>query len=149
MESREIDSLERELRVSVGRKPLTLGMSLARMKNNQGQNVGLVIVVEDLSELIKAQKTAAWQEAAKRIAHEIKNPLTPIQLSAKRLRKKFFEDAPDLKNILDEATATIINEVGGLKRLVDEFSSYARGPILWKSRFRRGWKGLQLNSQTN
>ncbi|HEY5649495.1 MAG TPA: ATP-binding protein, partial [Nitrospiria bacterium] len=128
MENREIDSLDRELQVSVGGKPLTLGMSLERMKNNQGQNVGLVIVVENLSELIKAQKAAAWQEAAKRIAHEIKNPLTPIQLSAQRLRKKYFEDAPDLKNILDEATATIINEFGGLKRLVDEFSSYARLP---------------------
>lgn len=128
MESREIDSLDRELRVPVGGKPLTLGVNLERMKNNQDQNVGLVIVVEDLSELIKAQKAAAWQEAAKRIAHEIKNPLTPIQLSAQRLRKKFFENAPDLKNIIDEATATIINEVGGLKRLVDEFSSYARLP---------------------
>ncbi|HEY5649205.1 MAG TPA: ATP-binding protein, partial [Nitrospiria bacterium] len=128
METRELDSLDRELQISVGGKPLTLGINLERMKNTQGQNVGLGIVVENLSELIKAQKAAAWQEAAKRIAHEIKNPLTPIQLSAQRLRKKFFEGSGDLANILDEATATIINEVGGLKRLVDEFSSYARLP---------------------
>jgi two-component system, NtrC family, nitrogen regulation sensor histidine kinase NtrY len=128
MENRQMDGIERELHLSVSGKPLTLGVSMARMKDDQGLNVGLVIVVEDLSELIKAQKAAAWQEVAQRIAHEIKNPLTPIQLSAQRLRKKYFEQSPDFKNIVDESTATIINEVGSLKHLVDEFSNFARLP---------------------
>ncbi|MBI3994552.1 MAG: HAMP domain-containing protein [Nitrospirae bacterium] len=128
MENRQMDGIERELHLSVSGKPLTLGVSLARMKDDQDVNVGLVIVVEDLSELITAQKAAAWQEVAQRIAHEIKNPLTPIQLSAQRLRKKYFEQSGDFKAIVDESTATIINEVAGLKHLVDEFSNFARLP---------------------
>jgi len=128
MENRQMDGLEREIHLSVSGKPVTLGVSLARMKDDQGANVGLVIVAEDLTELIKAQKAAAWQEVAQRIAHEIKNPLTPIQLSAQRLRKKYFEQSPDFKSIVDESTATIINEVAGLKHLVDEFSNFARLP---------------------
>ena len=87
-----------------------------------------MIVIEDLSALIKAQKAAAWQEVAQRIAHEIKNPLTPIQLSAQRLRKKFFEKAADFNDIFDQSTLTIVNEVNSLKRMVDEFSNFARMP---------------------
>jgi len=128
LENRQMDGIERELHLIVNGKPLTLGVSMARMKDDQDLNVGLVIVTEDLSELIKGQKAAAWQEVAQRIAHEIKNPLTPIQLSAQRLRKKYFEQSPDFKAIVDESTATIINEVAGLKHLVDEFSNFARLP---------------------
>jgi len=128
MESRRMDGIERELHLAVNGKPLTLGVSIARMKDDQGLNVGLVIVAEDLSELITAQKAVAWQEVAQRIAHEIKNPLTPIQLSAQRMRKKYFEQSPDFRAIVDESTATIINEVAGLKHLVDEFSNFARLP---------------------
>jgi two-component system nitrogen regulation sensor histidine kinase NtrY len=87
------------------------------------------MVFDDLSDLLKAQKAAAWQEVARRIAHEIKNPLTPIQLSAQRLRKKALEEAPDLRAVVDEATSAIINEVTSLKTMVDEFSSFARMPI--------------------
>jgi two-component system, NtrC family, nitrogen regulation sensor histidine kinase NtrY len=128
MEKRKMDGIERELHLTLSGKPITLGVSLARMKDDQALNVGLVIVVEDLTELIKAQKATAWQEVAQRIAHEIKNPLTPIQLSAERMRKKYFEESPDFKNIVDESTATIISEVSGLKHLVDEFSNFARLP---------------------
>jgi two-component system nitrogen regulation sensor histidine kinase NtrY len=87
-----------------------------------------VLVFEDLTELIKAQKAAAWQEVAQRVAHEIKNPLTPIQLSAQRLRKKFFDKAPDFDRIFDESTQVIVNEVASLKQMVDEFSKFARMP---------------------
>ena len=87
-----------------------------------------MFVFEDRTELIKAQKTAAWQEVAQRIAHEIKNPLTPIQLAAQRLRKKFFEGSADFKDIFDQSTNVIVNEVGSLKRMVDEFSKFARMP---------------------
>jgi two-component system nitrogen regulation sensor histidine kinase NtrY len=107
---------------------LVLGLNASRLRNEMGRELGAVLVFEDLSALIKAQKAAAWQEVAQRIAHEIKNPLTPIQLSAQRLRKKFFEKASDLNDIFDQCTLTIINEVSSLKRMVDEFSNFARMP---------------------
>jgi two-component system nitrogen regulation sensor histidine kinase NtrY len=77
---------------------------------------------------VRAQQAEAWREVAKRIAHEIKNPLTPIQLSTQRLRKKFAERAPDVPAVFDECTRTIIQEVEGLRNLVDEFSRFARMP---------------------
>ena len=89
---------------------------------------GLVVVLDDISEVIRAQQALAWREVARRIAHEIKNPLTPIQLSTQRLRKKFAEGAPDVASVFDECTRTIIQEVEGLRNLVDEFSRYARMP---------------------
>jgi nitrogen fixation/metabolism regulation signal transduction histidine kinase len=78
--------------------------------------------------LVRAQKLATWQEMARQIAHEIKNPLTPIQLATERLRKKYAEGAPDFDRIFDEATRTVIAEVHGLKTLVDAFSQFARMP---------------------
>jgi two-component system nitrogen regulation sensor histidine kinase NtrY len=98
------------------------------MRNESGKDLGFVLVFEDRTELIKAQKTAAWQEVAQRIAHEIKNPLTPIQLAAQRLRKKFFDGSKDFHDIFDQSTGVIVNEVGSLKRMVDEFSKFARMP---------------------
>lgn len=122
------DDMEEEIHLEVMKKPLTLRFNLAALRDPMGQSLGVVMVFEDLSELLKAQKVAAWQEVAQRIAHEIKNPLTPIQLSTERLRKKFFEHAQDFDEIFDEATGTIINEVNSLKKLVDEFSNFARFP---------------------
>ena len=107
---------------------LVLGLNASRLRNETGRELGSVIVFDDLSALIKGQKAAAWQEVAQRIAHEIKNPLTPIQLSAERLRKKFFEKAGDFNDIFDQSTMTIVNEVNSLKRMVDEFSNFARLP---------------------
>lgn len=102
---------------------------------------GVVLVIEDLSELIAAQRASAWQEVARRMAHEIKNPLTPIQLSAERIAKRFTDtghaDAGNGKRINDkgpigdvvhESTATILREVTSLKTMVDEFSRFARLP---------------------
>ena len=122
------DSLSLEGPTEVEGKLLTIGLTCSRMRDEAGKDLGFVLVFEDLTELIKAQKAAAWQEVAQRIAHEIKNPLTPIQLSAQRLRKKFSEHAADFDTVLDESTQVIVNEVGGLKRLVDEFSRFARMP---------------------
>jgi len=128
------DSLTMEGALEMQGKFLTIGLNVSRMRNQAGEDLGFVLVFEDLTELIKAQKKAAWQEVAQRVAHEIKNPLTPIQLSAQRLRKKFAEKAPDFEQIFDESTEVIINEVSGLKRLVDEFSRYARLPAPQMSR---------------
>jgi two-component system nitrogen regulation sensor histidine kinase NtrY len=125
----ERESLIWEGQAEVGGSLLVLGLNGSRLRDDKGQSLGAVVVFEDLSALIKAQKAAAWQEVAQRIAHEIKNPLTPIQLSAERLRKKFFEGAPDFKDIVDQATGTIVKEVSGLKRMVDEFSKFARMPV--------------------
>ena len=122
------ESLTIEGQMDVQGKLLTIGLNLSRMRDKGSQDLGFVLVFEDRTELIKAQKTAAWQEVAQRIAHEIKNPLTPIQLSAQRLRKKFFENAPDFQGIFDQSTSVIVSEVGSLKRMVDEFSNFARMP---------------------
>jgi two-component system nitrogen regulation sensor histidine kinase NtrY len=95
---------------------------------DSGASEGVVLVFDDVTPLIRAQKVAAWREVARRLAHEIKNPLTPIQLAAQRLRKKWDEGAADLGEVVHDATATIEREVTGLKALVDEFSLYARMP---------------------
>ncbi|HET7910288.1 MAG TPA: ATP-binding protein [Nitrospira sp.] len=122
------DDLTLDGTVEVDGKFLTVALHASRMKDEQGQDLGVVLVFEDLTELLKAQKVAAWQEVARRVAHEIKNPLTPIQLSAQRMRKKFQEKAPDFDRVFDESTNVIVNEVASLKHMVDEFSKFARLP---------------------
>ncbi len=123
-----LDTLSLEGTMEVQGKPMTTVLNLSRMRNEAGKDLGFVLVFEDLTELMKAQKVATWKEVAQRIAHEIKNPLTPIQLSAQRLRKKFDEKAPDFNSVFEESTNVIISEVNSLKRMVDEFSKYARMP---------------------
>jgi len=122
------DTLTLEGQMEIDGRFLTIGLHGSRMKDEANKDLGIVLVFEDLTELIKAQKVAAWQEVARRVAHEIKNPLTPIQLSAQRLRKKYFEKSPDFETIFDEATNVIVNEVTSLKHMVDEFSKFARLP---------------------
>jgi two-component system nitrogen regulation sensor histidine kinase NtrY len=95
---------------------------------DSGTPEGVVLVFDDVTPLIRAQKVAAWREVARRLAHEIKNPLTPIQLSAERLRRHFSGAAPQAKAFVDECTTTIVGEVESLKGLVDEFSQFARMP---------------------
>jgi len=102
--------------------------SLTPLRDREGAYLGTVLVLDDVTDLIRAQRALAWREVARRIAHEIKNPLTPIRLAAQRLRKKSGERAPDLGPVLDESTRVIIREVDGLKDLVNEFSRYARMP---------------------
>jgi two-component system nitrogen regulation sensor histidine kinase NtrY len=93
-----------------------------------GAAEGVVLVFDDVTPLIRAQKVAAWREVARRLAHEIKNPLTPIQLCAERLQRHFAGAAPAARALVDECTATIVGEVESLKGLVDEFSQFARMP---------------------
>jgi len=85
-------------------------------------------VLDDVTPLIRAQKVAAWREVARRLAHEIKNPLTPIQLSAERMRRHFSGAQPQAKALVEECTTTLVGEVESLKMLVDEFSQFARMP---------------------
>jgi two-component system nitrogen regulation sensor histidine kinase NtrY len=108
--------------------PISVSVHVSSLRGAQGGDLGTLVMVEDLTDLLEAQRLAAWREVARRVAHEIKNPLTPIQLAAQRLRKKWDERAPDLGAVVADATATIEREVTGLKSLVDEFSLYARMP---------------------
>lgn len=94
----------------------------------EGGFEGTVLVLDDVTPLIRAQKVAAWRDVARRLAHEIKNPLTPIQLSADRLRRHFSNAEPPVRAFVEECTSTIVTEVHSLKGLVDEFSQFARMP---------------------
>ena len=89
---------------------------------------GVVLVFDDVTPLIRTQRVAAWRDVARRLAHEIKNPLTPIQLSAERLRRQFSSAPPPARALIDECTSTIVAEVDSLKALVDEFAQFARMP---------------------
>ena len=107
---------------------LHLAAVATALVGESGASEGVVLVLDDVTPLIRAQKVAAWREVARRLAHEIKNPLTPIQLSAERLRRHFAGAPPQAKALVDECTTTIIGEVESLKGLVDEFSQFARMP---------------------
>ncbi|HWY76786.1 MAG TPA: ATP-binding protein, partial [Verrucomicrobiae bacterium] len=87
-----------------------------------------VVTLEDITDLVTAQRTAAWADVARRIAHEIKNPLTPIQLSAERLKRKYGRVIEHDRDIFDQCTDTIVRQVDDIKRMVDEFSAFARMP---------------------
>lgn len=93
-----------------------------------GGRAGFVVTFDDISELVSAQRTAAWADVARRIAHEIKNPLTPIQLSAERLRRKYRQEITTDPEIFERCTETIIRQVREIGRMIDEFSSFARMP---------------------
>jgi two-component system nitrogen regulation sensor histidine kinase NtrY len=123
-------TLERELQIPRDGRTLTLLASLTALQDPEQEYLGIVLVFDDLTELLSAQRLAAWREVAQRIAHEIKNPLTPIQLSAQRLRRRLAGRVADDGGVLEECTSTIIGEVEGLRRLVDEFSRFARMPSL-------------------
>jgi PAS domain S-box-containing protein len=103
------------------------------LRNSEGAIEGWVIVIEDLTDLIQAERAAAWSEVARRMAHEIKNPLTPIQLSAERIIRNYKRGASvqaesRFDQIVNEGTATIVREVAALQRMVEEFSRFARLP---------------------
>jgi PAS domain S-box-containing protein len=103
------------------------------LRNAEGTGGGWVLVIEDLTDLVQAERAAAWSEVARRMAHEIKNPLTPIQLSAERIIRNYNRsgasaDSPKFDQIVREGTSTIVREVGALQRMVEEFSRFARLP---------------------
>ena len=121
--------LKKQIRLSVKGKRYTLLVTLNVLRDDQKNYLGLVAIFEDLSEIEKAQRMAAWREVARRIAHEVKNPLTPIQLSAQRLKKRYGEDL-DFEDgkVFHECTEMIIRQVEELKILMNEFSNFARMP---------------------
>jgi two-component system nitrogen regulation sensor histidine kinase NtrY len=135
----------RNLELTLPEKVLHVATTVTPLVDNAGQRTGWVVVLDDVTELLRVEKMAAWQEVARRLAHEIKNPLTPIQLSAERVLRRYRQilscarsgqiqteswqkDFAAFSNLLDECTRTIMQESGSLKNLVDEFSRFARMP---------------------
>jgi len=122
--------IQKQISYNVGNKNLTLLVSINMLSDNPGKHTGFVAVFEDLTEIEKAQRMAAWREVARRIAHEVKNPLTPIQLSAQRLKKRYGHIIPgEDGKVFEDCTNMIIDQAEGLKQLVNEFSNYARMPV--------------------
>jgi two-component system nitrogen regulation sensor histidine kinase NtrY len=120
--------------ITLGREDREIHLAVAgtALTADGGRAEGAVIVLDDVTPLIRAQRVAAWRDVARRLAHEIKNPLTPIQLSAERLQRNFASAPPNARALVDECTGAIITEVEALKGLVDEFAQFARmrGPKL-------------------
>lgn len=124
------DSISRQIFLDVRGTRLALHLHLTMLRDEGGENLGMVVVLDDLTQMMRAQRMAAWREVARRIAHEIKNPLTPIQLSAQRLRKRYLSRFSDDEKVFDECTEMIIKSVDDLKNLVNEFSNFARMPAI-------------------
>ena len=123
-------ALRRQVPVSVGGELHTLNWTVSKLADVDDAASGFVVVIDDVTRIIRAQRVAAWRDVARRIAHEIKNPLTPIQLSAQRLRRKLsggLDDA-DSQRVLEQCTDAITSQVDAMKLLLSEFSSFAELP---------------------
>jgi two-component system nitrogen regulation sensor histidine kinase NtrY len=124
------DTVSRQIFLDIQGARLALHLHLTMLRDEQGEVLGTVLVLDDMTQMMKAQRMAAWREVARRIAHEIKNPLTPIQLSAQRLRKRYLSRFSGDEAVFDECTEMIIKSVDELKNLVNEFSNFARMPAI-------------------
>ena len=129
---REPRGLVEEITLARQDREVHLAAAATALAGEQGEIEGAVLVLDDVTPLIRAQRVAAWRDVARRLAHEIKNPLTPIQLSAERMRRHFATAPPPTVSLVGECTDAIITEVEALKGLVDEFAQFARlrGPRL-------------------
>lgn len=132
IEGRVFSPVKKQLDVKIGDKKLTLLVFITGIKYEE-KNIGMLVVFDDITEIIKAERIGTWQDIAMRVAHEIKNPLTPIKLSTERLIKKWQNNDPDFALVFPKSTQTIIKEVDSLKHLVDEFSLYGKMPEIKKS----------------
>ena len=121
MNTQNQSSIEEQIDLRVGENNVTLLFNIQVLAGISKKYRGMVIVFEDLTHLFKAQKVAAWKEVAQGIAHEIKNPLTPIQLNTQRLKKIYYENREDFAQVFDESINIISQEVEGMKELLNEF----------------------------
>ena len=119
--------LQGEIEINRAGVARNLSVRVTAEQSGQAQE-GYIITLDDITELVSAQRTSAWADVARRIAHEIKNPLTPIQLSAERIRRKFGKTIVEDRAIFDQCTDTIVRQVDDIRRMVDEFSKFARMP---------------------
>ncbi len=123
-------TMEKAIHLTYPDKTLYLLLKATALKDETGQDLGLVMVFEDMTELERAQRQAAWREVARRIAHEVKNPLTPIKLAAQRLHRRYLDKIPDDGKVIEECTQIISDQVDEIKNLVNEFTQFARLPHL-------------------
>jgi two-component system nitrogen regulation sensor histidine kinase NtrY len=126
--SGRVSRQDREVIVPSRERDRHLAATVVTLPGSLGAAPGALVVVDDLTPLMRAQKVAAWGEVARKLAHEVKNPLTPIQLSAQRVRKAWLKGDPGFERVLAECTRAIVDEVEALKNLVDEFAQFARLP---------------------
>jgi len=130
--ARRVGQINQELEIHNQNSILHTSLTITALRDKNGVFQGSVLMIEDISDLIAAQRSAVWSEVARRMAHEIKNPLTPIQLCAERIAKNSQKVANSLESkylhVVEECTTTIKQEVGTLQRMVDEFSRFARLP---------------------
>jgi two-component system nitrogen regulation sensor histidine kinase NtrY len=159
IEGREFKGVEKEIKAIIGARRASLRVFITSLKDSQ-KYIGLLVVFDDLTDIIKAEKAIAWQEIAKRVAHEIKNPLTPIKLSTERMIKKWENRDTDFDQVFKRSAKTIIKEVDSLRKLVDEFSNFGKMPEINKSptyipaiidevvNLYKGFKGVEINVST-
>ena len=120
--------VEDDVTLNVGDESRTLHVRIAAERDSKDRVIGFVVTFDDMTELLSAQRKAAWADVARRIAHEIKNPLTPIQLSAERLKRKYAAEITSDRETFEQCTETIVRQVTDIGRMVDEFSAFARMP---------------------
>jgi two-component system nitrogen regulation sensor histidine kinase NtrY len=149
--------LRKEVRAFIDNRSVIISVFITSLRASH-EYIGLLVVFDDITDIIEAQKARTWQEMARRIAHEIKNPLTPIRLSTERLIKKWEHKEADFDNIFERSTKTIVKEVESLRRLVDEFSRYGKMPEIKKTptdiptlieevvHLYKNYKGIEINT---
>ena len=128
MQTVSSEAAAQEIALARNGRELHLAAAATPLQGEDGTFAGAVLVFDDVTPLIRTQRIAAWRDVARRLAHEIKNPLTPIQLCAERMRRQFTGAPPAARALVEECTTTIVGEVESLKALVDEFAQFARMP---------------------
>nr|WP_245514695.1 PAS domain-containing sensor histidine kinase [Jiella endophytica] len=118
---------QEEAKLKIRERERTLAIRITSFEESEGEH-SLVVTIDDITDLVDAQRTSAWADVARRIAHEIKNPLTPIQLSAERIRRRYGKRIEDDREVFDRCIETIVRQVSDIGRMVDEFSTFARMP---------------------
>jgi two-component system, NtrC family, nitrogen regulation sensor histidine kinase NtrY len=131
MQENNLSSLQKEVKIEVKQEWIPLSIHISILRNEIQEEIGRIMVFDDLTIIQNAQRAAAWSEVARRIAHEIKNPLTPIRLAAERIQKKYGAQIPD--DAFHESLRMIVAQVDDMRNLVNEFSQYARMPLAKKS----------------
>lgn len=126
MQENNLITLQKEIRIQINQENIPLSIHISILKNEQQQDIGRILVFDDMTPIVNAQRAAAWTEVARRIAHEIKNPLTPIRLAAERMSKKFGSQIQD--PAFQDSIKMIVNQVDDMRILVNEFSQFARLP---------------------
>jgi two-component system nitrogen regulation sensor histidine kinase NtrY len=157
IEGKKFRPVKKELKATIGDRRVILRVFITSLRDPQ-KYIGILVVFDDLTEIIEAEKVLTWQEIARRVAHEIKNPLTPIKLSTERLMKKWEQKDTDFDQVFQRSAQTIIQEVDSLKRLVDEFSKIGKMPEINKSpthittiledivNLYKGYKGIEIHT---